>query len=99
MASLSRLTPNAPRFQIVAGTRDGSAEGVGFEPTEPVTRLNSFQDCRLRPLGHPSNTDPKTRPAGHWSLTGDCDAEGAFVCTPPSSDRNPELFGSVTPVG
>ena len=28
------------------------AEGVGFEPTE--LSLNSFQDCRLKPLGHPS---------------------------------------------
>ena len=32
----------------------GFAEGVGFEPTEPRKGLNSFQDCRLRPLGHPS---------------------------------------------
>ena len=30
------------------------AEGVGFEPTEPRKRFSSFQDCRLRPLGHPS---------------------------------------------
>ncbi len=36
-----------------------NAEGVGFEPTEPLTGLNSFQDYRLRPLGHPS------RPAGY----------------------------------
>ena len=30
-----------------------SAEGVGFEPTVWNT-YNSFQDYRLRPLGHPS---------------------------------------------
>ena len=30
------------------------AEGEGFEP--PELSLNSFQDCRLQPLGHPSVT-------------------------------------------
>ena len=30
------------------------AEGVGFEPTRPVTGSIGFQDRRLRPLGHPS---------------------------------------------
>ncbi len=30
------------------------AEGVGFEPTEPRSGLNGFQDRRLKPLGHPS---------------------------------------------
>ena len=46
-------TANLLRFRGEAG-----AEGVGFEPTEPANRLNSFQDCRLRPLGHPSETPP-----------------------------------------
>ena len=31
------------------------AEGRGFEP--PELALNSFQDCRLRPLGHPSASE------------------------------------------
>ena len=30
------------------------AEEVGFEPTE--LSFNSFQDCRLKPLGHSSET-------------------------------------------
>src|SRR3989344_7774478 len=30
------------------------AVGVGFEPTIPFERYNSFQDCRLQPLGHPT---------------------------------------------
>ena len=30
------------------------AEGVGFEPTE--LSFNGFQDRRLKPLGHPSET-------------------------------------------
>gem|GEM_PF-3236701 len=30
------------------------AEGVGFEPTEPVSGLSGFQDRRIRPLCHPS---------------------------------------------
>jgi putative PIG3 family NAD(P)H quinone oxidoreductase len=30
------------------------AEGVGFEPTETITRLSGFQDRRHRPLGEPS---------------------------------------------
>ena len=30
------------------------AEGVGFEPTE--LSLNGFQDRRLKPLGHPSQS-------------------------------------------
>ena len=42
------------------------AEGVGFEPTGPEIRPNSFRDCRLRPLGHPSMSfarpGPQPRP-------------------------------------
>ena len=30
------------------------AEGVGFEPTVPVSRNNGFQDRHHKPLGHPS---------------------------------------------
>ncbi len=30
------------------------AEGVGFEPTE--LSFNGFQDRRLKPLGHPSES-------------------------------------------
>jgi hypothetical protein len=30
------------------------AVGVGFEPTEPF-EFNNFQDCRFKPLSHPTN--------------------------------------------
>lgn len=30
------------------------AEGEGFEPSEPVSRLGSLANCCLKPLGHPS---------------------------------------------
>ena len=33
---------------------------MGFEPMRPLARPSNFQDCRLRPLGHPSM--PKARP-------------------------------------
>ena len=36
------------------GARCVMAEGEGFEP--PDLSINGFQDRRLRPLGHPSET-------------------------------------------
>ena len=47
--------------------RRAGAEGVGFEPTEPVARLNGFQDRRLRPLGHPSR-DRRLRRRSYYVL-------------------------------
>ena len=40
-----------------------TAEGVGFEPTVPVTRDSGFQDRHLKPLGHPS-------PASDYTVFG-----------------------------
>jgi hypothetical protein len=38
------------------------AEGEGFEP--PDLSVNDFQDRRLKPLGHPSDTKMLTHPGG-----------------------------------
>jgi site-specific DNA recombinase len=46
------------------------AEGVGFEPTRPLSGPSGFQDHRIRPLCHPS-WDSKARPSGH---KGTCQA-------------------------
>ena len=51
--SLSRRAPSA--YSVISPCRSLLAEGVGFEPTE--LSLNGFQDRRLKPLGHPSNTE------------------------------------------
>ncbi len=46
--------PYTPRHPCLSVARIEMAEGVGFEPTEDVPAFDSFQDCCLKPLGHPS---------------------------------------------
>lgn len=44
-----------PRGRRVQSSNvDLLAEGMGFEPMRPLAGPSNFQDCRLRPLGHPS---------------------------------------------
>ena len=50
-------TPSAALLRSAAPPRragEARAEGVGFEPTVGREPHSSFQDCHLRPLGHPS---------------------------------------------
>ena len=38
-------------------------EGVGFEPTSPLTRANGFRDRPVQPLRHPSGGSSKPNPS------------------------------------
>jgi site-specific DNA recombinase len=51
-----RLRAEARKPISLAGCSDTEllAEGVGFEPTRPLTRPNGFQGRRIQPLCHPS---------------------------------------------
>ena len=50
------------------------AEGMGFESMRPLARPSNFQDCRLRPLGHPSNI--KARPPKEAHRESSAEGEG-----------------------
>lgn len=42
------------RFEAISPLDVRSAESLGFEPREPLTRFNGFQDRRIQPLCHDS---------------------------------------------
>jgi hypothetical protein len=46
------------------------AAGVGFEPTDRLATVSSFQDCPVRPLRHPAVRDRVTQAcATTWRVT------------------------------
>ena len=58
-----------PGLLVGSGKKPGQAEGVGFEPTRPVTRPSGFQDRRHRPLGEPSPIGPNPTGRGSAALS------------------------------
>lgn len=80
-----------------------SAESLGFEPREPLTRFNGFQDRRIQPLCHDSaERTPHQAASSYYMRLSMCRQWGIFRffpssrhsarCACPGSNRDPGLI-------
>ena len=91
------------RFAAISPLDVRSAESLGFEPREPLTRFNGFQDRRIQPLCHDSaERTPHQAASSYYMRLSMCrqweilrffpSSRHSARCACPGSNRDPGLI-------